>query len=178
MNKLRIVQRKDGAIFTWTPVLDAMPEMVAGWLHMHEDGKREIVLDRATSRELDPSTVSQRERLLIEENARLRELLAQAGTGIPALPDALSSSVATSEEVPLPPPIENVEDLTIPVPDEDEPIQFQPEPPVLTRSRLRAMTKAEIEAHIFTHKRDMVIPAAASKDELIEFALEAQGGQE
>jgi hypothetical protein len=77
VKKTRVLQRKDGAIFTWTPVLDVRQDMHAGWLYEFADGTQSLQLDRATKTEIDSATMTKREAALIEENARLREAVAR-----------------------------------------------------------------------------------------------------
>ena len=165
-HQVRIVQRQDGAVFTWTPQLDAMPNMIPGWMTVKDDGTREIQLDQATARELDPSTVSQRERRLIEENAKLRQMLASLGGAVAPAPAGIPAAAGTAE-TPLPPVPEEVADLTAPPPPDEEPIQFQPEPPHLSRSKLAAMNKDDIAAQIRILDRTAIIPDGSTKVEMI-----------
>jgi hypothetical protein len=176
-NKVRIVQRKDGSIFTWTPVLDAMPEMHPGWLTVHDDGRREIQLDRAVVRDLDVSTLSQRERSLIEENAKLRQMLAVAGGVVAPVAHAMPEP-GGPQEYPIPPMPDAVADLTVVPPEMEEPIAFQPEPKRMNREQLEGMTRTEIGNQIRAFDRAAKIPGRMGKPELVELCLTVQGQPE
>lgn len=101
VKKTRILQRKDGAIFTWTRVLDVRSDMHAGWMYEFEDGTKSIQLDKASRHEIDTSLMSKREAALIEENAQLRETIAKL-QAFPSAPiqDAPDEAPVTETFVP------------------------------------------------------------------------------
>jgi len=168
LRKIRIVQRADGAVFTWTPALDAILEMQPGWLAVLDDGTEEITLDKITSRQLDPSTISQREKILIDENARLREQVA-ASQGLSSLEDG---------EVPLPLPGGEVNDLSGPnASDVEEVVEFQPEAPVFSTTALQAMKKEDLVAHARNWCRSVPLPDDVTKATLIEICTKLQSGE-
>jgi len=164
--KLRIAQRKDGVIFTWQSAFDTHQDKRAGWLYIYEDGSRTVTLDVAASRDLDASTFSQREQKLIEENAQLRDGLAQA-QGLAPLGE---------QEIPLPtdpsmgPEFVN---LTQPSPVDEEPIQFA-ERQFCTPSTLQTMRKVDLVSHARSFQDDADVSSDMRKDDLITLCLALQ----
>ena len=168
IRKIRIVQRTDGAVFTWTPVLDAILEMQPGWLAVYDDGTEKITLDKITSRQLDPSTMTQREKILIDENVKLREQVA-ASQGLSGLADG---------EVPLPLPDGEVNDLSGPnASDVEEVVEFQPEAPAFSTTALQAMKKEDLVAHARNRCRTIPLPDDVTKATLIEICTKLQSGE-
>lgn len=104
--RLRILQREDGEIFTWTKQLaEGRPNLRPGWLYPpDENGGRRVELDAVSSHVLTTANISQRERALIEENARLQKLLAQQqGLPVTAAPEIKDTPMEPGE-MPLPEP--------------------------------------------------------------------------
>jgi len=102
-DRLRILQREDGAVFTWTKELaESRPDMRPGWQYKQDDGSFLIELDKVSSQTIRNQSISQREKALIEENARLAAALAKA-EGMPVASEPAKTPVDPGE-VPLPPP--------------------------------------------------------------------------
>lgn len=158
--RVRICKRKDGTIFTWTPVLDALPNMRPGWLNIDVDGTRSVTLDVATSHDLDGRTMSKREQDLIDENARLRLNLAEANSLAPAA-------------IELQPGESAITDLTAPTTEDEAPIELA-EPQCYSDSTLQAMRKADLVSHLKSLDADLVVPAHLGKQDLIALCLERQ----
>jgi hypothetical protein len=173
--KVRILQRTDGQIFAWSPILEAKPDMHPGQQFFYADGSQQVQLDRSAKRDLDVSTVTQREALIMDENVQLRQQIADL--------------IANRQSAPLPPPVplaqgetpipsmpagEEEIDLTdIDVPPE-EPVAFAPEPVMMTESALSNLRKDEICSHIVDLDRAAKWPASSTKADLVQLALELQ----
>ena len=170
--KIRILQREDGAVFTHTAQLEIMPTMRPGWKLVYADGKSEIVLDKATAQQLDPNTVSQREQTLIEENATLREQLAQAQGMINSPVTAPAAAPLQPGETPLPP--DGPTDLTQPGSVDEGTVQFAPEPKMIAPSNLKRMGDEKLKAYAKELNNEVVIPDDADKDALVELCIAQQ----
>lgn len=72
VKKVRILQRDDGAVFTWTSVLETRNDMRGGYLYKYADGTTSITLDKASTKTMDAVNVGKREQSLIDENAKLK----------------------------------------------------------------------------------------------------------
>lgn len=138
--KLRILQRKDGAIFGWTPILDRRNDMHAGWQTIYEDGTQTVQLDKASLRDLDTSKVSEREKALIEENAKLRNQLAEVQGFAPRDPEKpIWAKIPEEEGVLLTGTEAQEQEMQFaPEDDAETPIPIEPE---TTTPRLRLRTK-------------------------------------
>ncbi len=173
--KVRILQRDDGKVFPHSAQLEVMPHMRPGWKKIYDDKTSEIILDAATAQQLNPNSVSKREQMLIEENAMLREQLAQA-QGMIKNPETFAPPAVPMQpgETPLPSKT-NAVDLTAPPPiDDDEPIQFAPEPEMHSESKLSRTKNADLIAYAKELNHEVVIPADAEKDDLVALCLEQQ----
>ena len=143
---------------------------------LHEDGRREVLLDVATLHELDSRTMSQREQALIEENARLRDDLAHAKgivrlhqeeTPLPETATPLASVIAGTP----------VLDLSNPAAEQEEAIIFA-QPKMLSQNKLRAMRKVDLASHARSFDPEMSpleqLMAGKTKEELVQLCLELQ----
>jgi hypothetical protein len=179
-NRIAILQRADGAVFTRTAALEARADMHPGIQINYDDGTSSVELDQATVKDLDPNTISGRERALMAENAELRERLAQAlgmkfnNSATAAKPFAPEAPKLAPGETLLPPPPASFADLTRPAVVEDEPLVFAPEPTMLSESKLGTMNKTTLTAHARDVDRTVVIPDEATKAQLIDICVQAQ----
>ena len=170
-DKMRIVRRDDSKLFVWSPALDARADMRAGYLYIYEDGSRDCILDRATRQELDTRTVSQRERGLIDENADLRNRVAEL-EGLPPL-GGQHTSLAPGESPIGPLAPDQVIDLTNPAPADEESIELA-RPEFYTPSKLQTMHKPDLASHARSFAPDLEIPDEMLKDDLVALCLDLQ----
>ena len=174
MKRIRILQRKDGAVFTWTKALEKRPNMVPGWKIFHEDGAQSIELDRVTAHDLDTTQTSVREQALIEENARLREQLAtEMGVTQPA------ASGLDEGEIPLPKvPEGGIPVLTGEPQPGEEPIAFVEDEEVPLQEAgpsnrdIQRMRKDDLLAYAREH--GIEVPGGATRDELVQLCLDGR----
>ncbi len=167
--KIRILQRDDGAIFARTPVLEAMPNMYPGTKVIEADGTASIILDKASAKQLNPNSTTARENALIDENASLREQLAQAQ----GFTDAPEAKVETKAEVasgmekgetPLPP--EDFADLSLPK---------DPDAPKLeARSTMIRWGTERLIKHAKNLNPSVEIPEDALKETLVDLCVKQQ----
>ena len=174
--KVRILQRDDGVVFTHTKVLEANPRMRPGWKVVHEgDTPDEIVLDAATVQQLDPNTTSAREHALIEQNALLREQLAQM-QGMLNNPLSVPTPEIPEQpgETPIPAPPPDIPDLTTPGEIKEESIPFRPEPEMYSESAMGRMKNDDLIVYAKDLNNDVEIPAEYTKESLVELCLAQQ----
>ncbi|GEM_PF-5074195 len=179
--KLRVLIRDDGAEFAYTPVLEVNARMVPGWKIIYEgDEPDEIIPDKATARELNPNSVSQRELKQQEEIARLREQLAQIQgfENNPVSAQMVEDTPMQPGETPLPeaPPIDELVNLTdaAETPIAEEPIEFTPEPKLMTPSAIMQASKAKLAAQIKDMTGEVIDPDSVDRDFLREACNDAQ----
>lgn len=168
VNRHRIFMRADGAEFSWTPNGDAHANLHAGWKVVYSEGPPEFLPDKATSRHLDATTMSQRERSLIAENARLRNQLATA------------QGIMEPGEVPLPPmnlgiDLTNVlDDPTVEMPTDDVRIDLPEGVTLIAKKDLHLMKKENLILHAHRLNPNIDIPDRADKATLVDLCLEMQ----
>jgi len=201
---MKIVQRLgDGAIFAWTALLHKDPNFRAGYLEV-KDGKQTVTLDTPEPLVIDNRSQSEMERVLIEENARLKEMLRDLGwdgrmvpvnkhapdvvaaplaAGESALPP-VAGAVVSADDVPgVPTEIELLPaDPAVELPLPDAPVvSTLPTPPVtppvtghLSRSKMTQMRNELLIVHAHALKPDVDLPDGATKKVLIEEVLKIQ----
>jgi hypothetical protein len=177
--KLRILQRDDGAIFTFAPELESNPRLHPGWLVKKTDGSSEVVLDVAKAVQLNPNSITEREKSLIDENARLREQLANAQGMNFSKPQQAKTAAPAAEtllpgETPLPSDKPEVINLAA-IPEEElEPVKFAPEPTIYSDSQLNRMRKEDLFSHAKDLNRAVVIPDGVSRPDLVQICIAEQ----
>ena len=165
---VRICVREDGVYFSWNPKLELMSNMSCGWLRKYDDGTEEIELDPASRRTLENKPTSERERILMEQNAGYRRQLAEK-QGLAPLGDQESPLVAA--EVAL--PDADVADLAEPPPADEESIEFA-ERQFYTPSKLQTMARADLVSQARNFAPDLEIPDEMVKDDLVALCLDLQ----
>lgn len=165
---VRICVRKDGVFFSWNEKLELKSEMSCGYLLKYDDGTQEITFDHATRQTLESKSTSERERILLEQNADLRKRLAEM-QGLAPLGD-VETPLEPVET--LTPTVASAERDDTPLADEES-IEFA-EPPVFSPSKLQAMRKSDLIAQVQAFAPDLEIPEMATKDDLVAICLDVQ----
>ena len=77
--KIRIlIKESDSSHITFDPKVEHKPELYPGYLVIFTDGSRQIEMDKVRASELDTKNTSAREQALINENAKLRNQIAES----------------------------------------------------------------------------------------------------
>jgi len=172
-SKNRILQRNDGALFGWTQVLDAFPNMTPGVITIYEDGTSSIVLDRATTRIIDAKAAETREKVLLNENVRLKDQLALAqgiyGPGETPLPPMDSFDIDSSEAHQLVNTSVGEEEAM----QKDEP-ELSGDIEILEEYKIKALNKEALISRLYQMDSNIDLPDSLKKSDLVDLCLKLQ----
>jgi hypothetical protein len=191
VSRMRICQRDDGVVYTYTPALESNKRMVPGVLIKYSDGTKTIQLDKAKLQDLDPNRNTKQINDLIEENRRLREQLTQSQgftsevqTHTTTAPEPASAPAQASQPVklqegesPIGEPEYSIKDVDPTAEIPSQTIPLAPEPEILGSGKLQAMKKEDLADHARRIRNTVEIPAdleQITKAELLEICKAEQ----